>query len=149
MSTSCDSRNALSSLSIFSSKLAVSFMVLFLCLFIFQACNTRMWRSAPETLRNLLSKYQRECLFQEESPRKADKRYKLEEIARRFVCELPHGSKFACQPVEALLRRAVEEAAPACFDPLQAAAAFAALEDYAVNLLVQPWRGEVHQVKVS
>lgn len=107
-----------------------------------------MWRSAPETLRNLLSKYQRECLFQEESPRKADKRYKLEEIARRFVCELPHGSKFACQPVEALLRRAVEEAAPACFDPLQAAAAFAALEDYAVNLLVQPWRGEVHQVKL-
>ncbi|EEC19674.1 spermatogenesis-associated protein 2/tamozhennic, putative [Ixodes scapularis] len=107
-----------------------------------------MWRSAPDSLRSLLSKYQQDGLFHQESARKAEKRHHLEEIAKRFVCELPHGSKFVCPPVEALLRQALEEAAPDTFDPLQAAAAFAALEDYAINLLVQPWRGEVQQVKL-
>lgn len=107
-----------------------------------------MWRSAPDSLRSLLSKYQQDGLFHQESARKAEERHHLEEIAKRFVCELPHGNKFVCHAVEALLRQALEEADPDAFDPLQAAAAFAALEDYAINLLVQPWRGEVQQVKL-
>ncbi|KAK8768010.1 hypothetical protein V5799_005209, partial [Amblyomma americanum] len=106
----------------------------------------KMWRSAPDMVRSVLSKYQRECLLQEEGSRQAEKRQSLEEAAWRLVCKLPHANKFVCKPVEAVLRRALEDGAS--FEPLQAATAFAALEEYATNLLLQPWRTELFEIKL-
>lgn len=105
-----------------------------------------MWRSAPDMVRSLLSKYQRECLLQEEGSRQAEKRQSLEEAAWRLVCKLPHANKFVCKPVETVLRRALEDGAS--FEPLQVATAFAALEEYATNLLLQPWRTELFEIKL-
>lgn len=105
-----------------------------------------MWRSAPDMVRSVLSKYQRECLLQEEGSRQEEKRQSLEDAAWRLVCKLPHANKFVCKPVEAVLRRALEDGAS--FEPLQAATAFAALEEYATNLILQPWRTELLQIKL-
>ncbi|KAH6947342.1 hypothetical protein HPB50_018468 [Hyalomma asiaticum] len=105
-----------------------------------------MWRSAPDMVRSVLSKYQRECLLQEEGSRQEEKRQSLEDAAWRLVCKLPHANKFVCKPVDAVLRRALEDGAS--FEPLQAANAFAALEEYATNLILQPWRTELLQIKV-
>lgn len=105
-----------------------------------------MWRTAPDMVRSVLSKYQRECLLHEEGVRQAEKRHSLEEAAWRLVCKLPHANKFACKPVESVLRRALEDGAS--FEPLQTMAAFAALEEYATNILLQPWRTELLQIKL-
>ncbi|XP_064466348.1 uncharacterized protein LOC135377684 [Ornithodoros turicata] len=100
-----------------------------------------------EAFREMLCGYQLEYIFHEESARKAEKRLHLEGVAEAYVCRVSHHEKFASKRVEAVLRRSIEEMGD-CFRPLPASAAFAALETYAANLLLQSWRPEVRQIKL-
>lgn len=106
-----------------------------------------MSRGRADVLREMLRSYQLRYIFHEESQRKVEKRRHLESVAEGYVCTVSHPEKFASEHVEAVLWLSLEERG-GFFKPLHAAAAFAALEMYAANLLVQSWRSEVREIKL-
>lgn len=84
-------------------------------------------------------------LNMEESPEKLDHRAKLEDAIVEFLSAVGHNQKFLLRETEEVLYRSA--AHKKGFSGYKAATGWNALQVYAGNLLVQPWRREYRQIK--
>ncbi|XP_046396790.1 protein tamozhennic isoform X2 [Ischnura elegans] len=105
-------------------------------------------------------------LHTEASPHKIEQRNKLERHIWEYLCEVPHDRKFTFpQTAQILHRSASVSTSPSTRTPYQsndstshssnysfngfrAASAWNALDQYAANLLSQPWRKEFREMKL-
>ncbi|KAG8231654.1 hypothetical protein J437_LFUL018117 [Ladona fulva] len=105
-------------------------------------------------------------LHTEASPHKIEQRNKLERHIREYLCEVPHDRKFTFTQTAQILRQSASfSSSPSArkpyassdgttiatnysFNGFRAASAWNALDQYAANLLSQPWRKEFREMKL-
>ena len=82
----------------------------------------------------------------EENHRKIEIRKKLEGYIHQYLCLVPQDRKFCNALTSDILFESCRFVTD--FSGVKAAQAFTALENYAANLLNQPWRKEFKEIKV-
>ena len=83
----------------------------------------------------------------EENHRKIEIRKKLEGYIHQYLCLVPQDRKFCNALTSDILFESCRFVTD--FSGVKAAQAFTALENYAANLLNQPWRKEFKEIKVN
>ncbi|XP_013784948.1 uncharacterized protein LOC106469038 [Limulus polyphemus] len=108
--------------------------------------NLYITSSKHQSLKQQIAQTHLAYLNQEETPDKLEKRRNLETAIVEFLSIAPNHEKFTFPEFEKVFRNSV--IGNPNFSGYKAALAFQALEKYATNLLIHPWRREYKVIKL-